>query len=64
VFVNGAALRYSQTSPPNNPFETLARPSAYPMGALGAPTIDAVDRASRTTLGNADNITNHDMGAR
>ncbi len=63
LFVNGAPLHYSQTSPPNNPFETLARPSAYPV-ALGAPMIDAVDRTSRTALGNADNITSHDIGAR
>ena len=63
-YSGGVPFHYSQTKPPNNPFETVWNAPAYPYGPIGAAVVDSADRETRTALANADNITNHDIGAR
>jgi prepilin-type N-terminal cleavage/methylation domain-containing protein len=57
-------FRYAQTKAANNPFESVSNVGQFQAGAFGASVIDPPDRATRTALGNADNITNHDIEAR
>ena len=57
-------FHYAQAKPVNNPFESISNTGQFQAGAFGAAVIDATNRASRTTLCNVDNITNHDIGAR
>jgi prepilin-type N-terminal cleavage/methylation domain-containing protein len=61
-----AVLKYSATSPPNNPFASIDQltTNKFPDGPLGAPAIfPKTDRGGRA-LGNSDNIHNHSIGAR
>jgi hypothetical protein len=64
VYSAGVPFHYSQAMPPNNPFESVWNKGQFQAGPIGVPVVDSTDRTTRSAFGNADNITNHEIGAR
>ncbi len=57
--IPNSPIHYSQTSPPNNPFATLANPTGN--GPIGTPYPDVT---TNPFLSHYDNINNHQLGNR